>query len=67
MTEQEVVKMISDYASAISNFGTNYFVCGGFIGIFIGVLSVRFLDLITDLIDYLSKKRDKKDKEKTDE
>lgn len=67
MTEQELAKMVSDYVSAINSFGINYFVCGCFIGIFLGALSVRFLDLITDLIDYLSKKRDKKKKEKTDE
>ena len=64
MEEQELVKMVSDYVSAINSFGINYFVCGFFLGF--GFFAI--VDAIMEVSVFLARKnREYKEKDKTDE
>ena len=72
MAEQELVKMVSDYVSAINSFGINYFVCGFFLGFGFFAIVNAFMEVSAFLAqknrEYREKRKaDKKNKEKTDE
>lgn len=72
MAEQELVKMVSDYVSAINSFGINYFVCGFFLGFGFFAIVNAFMEVSAFLTqknrEYREKRKaDKKNKEKTDE
>lgn len=72
MEEQELVKMVSDYVSAINSFGINYFVCGLFLGFgfFVTVDAIKELSvfLAQKNREYREKRKaDKNKKDKTDE
>ncbi|WP_308567768.1 hypothetical protein [uncultured Eubacterium sp.] len=72
MAEQELVKMVSDYVSAINSFGINYFVCGLFLGFGFFATVNAIIEVSVFLAhknrEYREKRKsDKKNKEKTDE
>lgn len=72
MAEQELVKMVSDYVSAINSFGINYFVCGFFLGFGFFAIVNAFMEVSAFLAqknrEYREKRKaDKKEKDKTDE
>lgn len=72
MSEQELVKMISDYVSSINSFGYIYLIGGFFLGFGFFAIVNAFMEVSAFLAqknrEYREKRKaDKKNKEKTDE